>query len=255
MATQNKALIREKTLWECASRFWSVSSGRTAWCGIKTSKTNKSFHHEINVCVCVVVVVESDDKSESNAHHCCQLHSHPTTITTHGGQKWGLVRLPILRTLFNVSIVLVVLITRWVLRVLSKRVNSLFVVSAQWWFFVNEQCRLKPQLQSWNPHNPKRWLCRLWSTNYRTGTPTSAQICLTCLIELQIVIALGKSWHPEHYVCSQCGQELGRQPYFERGGKAFCENDYFELFSPKCAYCNGPIREVIWMFILKLHSF
>lgn len=33
--------------------------------------------------------------------------------------------------------------------------------------------------------------------------------------------------------------------YFERGGKAFCENDYFELFSPRCAYCNGPIRDVV----------
>lgn len=55
---------------------------------------------------------------------------------------------------------------------------------------------------------------------------------------------MGRSWHPEHYTCSHCGQELGKQPYFERGGKAFCENDYFELFSPRCAYCQGPIRNV-----------
>uniref|UniRef100_A0A914VYC2 LIM zinc-binding domain-containing protein n=1 Tax=Plectus sambesii TaxID=2011161 RepID=A0A914VYC2_9BILA len=59
----------------------------------------------------------------------------------------------------------------------------------------------------------------------------------------QVVIALGKMWHPEHYVCSQCGEELGHRNFFERSGKAYCENDYHNLFSPRCAYCNGPIKD------------
>jgi len=57
------------------------------------------------------------------------------------------------------------------------------------------------------------------------------------------VIALGKMWHPEHYLCSQCNEELGHRNFFERGGKAYCENDYHNLFSPRCAYCNGPIKD------------
>ncbi|MFH4977832.1 hypothetical protein AB6A40_004541 [Gnathostoma spinigerum] len=59
----------------------------------------------------------------------------------------------------------------------------------------------------------------------------------------QVVIALGKMWHPEHYVCCQCGEELGHRNFFERGGKAYCEADYHDMFSPRCAYCNGPIKD------------
>jgi paxillin len=59
----------------------------------------------------------------------------------------------------------------------------------------------------------------------------------------QIIMALGRMWHPEHYRCCQCGEELGRQNFIERGGKAYCEKDYHESFSPRCAYCNGPIKD------------
>ncbi|TKR77529.1 hypothetical protein L596_018483 [Steinernema carpocapsae] len=59
----------------------------------------------------------------------------------------------------------------------------------------------------------------------------------------QVVIALGKMWHPEHYVCCQCGEELGHRNFFERGGKAYCEDDYHNMFSPRCGYCNGAIKD------------
>ncbi|KAI6173595.1 Paxillin [Aphelenchoides besseyi] len=71
------------------------------------------------------------------------------------------------------------------------------------------------------------------------GQPIIGQV----LEQFRIVIAMGKNWHPEHYVCCHCSKELAHLPYFERGGKAYCEEDYFDLFSPRCAYCNGPIRE------------
>uniref|UniRef100_A0A7E4V113 Paxillin n=1 Tax=Panagrellus redivivus TaxID=6233 RepID=A0A7E4V113_PANRE len=59
----------------------------------------------------------------------------------------------------------------------------------------------------------------------------------------QIVMAMGKMWHPEHYVCCHCGIELGQQNYIERGGKAYCENDYHDLFSPRCVVCNGAVKD------------
>lgn len=79
--------------------------------------------------------------------------------------------------------------------------------------------------------------------------------CASCgkAILGQVVIALGKMWHPEHYVCCHCGEEIGHQNFFERGGKAYCENDYHDLFSPRCANCNGPIRDV--SFFLKFFKF
>uniref|UniRef100_A0AC34FL83 LIM zinc-binding domain-containing protein n=1 Tax=Panagrolaimus sp. ES5 TaxID=591445 RepID=A0AC34FL83_9BILA len=69
--------------------------------------------------------------------------------------------------------------------------------------------------------------------------------CAACEKQIigQVVIALGKMWHPEHYVCCHCGDQIGHKNFFERGGKAYCENDYHDLYSPRCAYCNGPIKD------------
>ncbi|NXR09148.1 LPXN protein, partial [Semnornis frantzii] len=62
---------------------------------------------------------------------------------------------------------------------------------------------------------------------------------------LQVLTALGKTWHPEHFTCACCGEELGSQPFFEREGQAYCEEDYYQAFAPRCAYCAGPIREKV----------
>ncbi|CAD6185755.1 unnamed protein product [Caenorhabditis auriculariae] len=59
----------------------------------------------------------------------------------------------------------------------------------------------------------------------------------------QVVIALGKMWHPEHYTCCECGAELGHRNFFERNGRAYCEEDYHNQFSPRCAGCSGPIKD------------
>lgn len=61
---------------------------------------------------------------------------------------------------------------------------------------------------------------------------------------MQVVTALGKVWHPEHFVCTQCETELGSRNFFEKDGRPYCENDYFTLFSPHCAQCNKPILNV-----------
>ncbi|XP_049676160.1 leupaxin isoform X4 [Accipiter gentilis] len=78
-------------------------------------------------------------------------------------------------------------------------------------------------------------------------TAAPASICATCHkpIAGKVLTALGKTWHPEHFTCAHCGQELGSQPFFERGGEAYCEEDYHQAFSPRCAYCAGPIREKV----------
>lgn len=65
-----------------------------------------------------------------------------------------------------------------------------------------------------------------------------------CASSSQVLTALGKTWHPEHFTCAHCGRELDKGPFFEQGGRAFCEEDYHQAFSPRCAYCAGPIREV-----------
>ena len=61
---------------------------------------------------------------------------------------------------------------------------------------------------------------------------------------LQVVTALGRTWHPEHFSCAHCQKELGTKNFFERDGQPYCEPDYHHLFSPRCSYCNGPILDV-----------
>ncbi|XP_051478368.1 leupaxin [Apus apus] len=78
-------------------------------------------------------------------------------------------------------------------------------------------------------------------------TAAPAGTCAACHkpIAGKALTALGKTWHPEHFTCSRCGQELGGRPFFERQGQAYCEEDYHQDFSPRCAYCAGPIREKV----------
>lgn len=61
---------------------------------------------------------------------------------------------------------------------------------------------------------------------------------------VQVVRALGRAWHPEHFVCCHCQQNIGSRNFFERDGLPYCEHDYQQLFSPRCFYCSGAILDV-----------
>ena len=67
--------------------------------------------------------------------------------------------------------------------------------------------------------------------------------CRTCnkMIMGQVVTAMGNTYHPEHFICSHCEKELGTETFFERDDNPYCEECCHFLFSPKCAYCSGPI--------------
>ncbi|XP_038056551.1 paxillin-like [Patiria miniata] len=89
-------------------------------------------------------------------------------------------------------------------------------------------------------------LGHLGSDVSRQGVSTVTKgSCAACQKQIigQIVTALGQTWHPEHFVCSHCQVELGTKSFFEREGQAYCEADYQNIFSPRCAYCNGPILD------------
>lgn len=76
-------------------------------------------------------------------------------------------------------------------------------------------------------------------------TTTQKGCCTACAKPIvgRVITALGKTWHPEHFTCTHCNQELGTKNFFEREGRPYCETDYHDLFSPRCAYCNGPILD------------
>lgn len=62
--------------------------------------------------------------------------------------------------------------------------------------------------------------------------------------------AVGKSFHPDHFFCAQCGISLINQTFIEYQGKvryvfmkAFCSDDYATLFATRCAHCLQPLLE------------
>ncbi|KAK5872819.1 hypothetical protein PBY51_013481 [Eleginops maclovinus] len=80
----------------------------------------------------------------------------------------------------------------------------------------------------------------------RLGVQTVAKgVCGACKKPIvgQVVTAMGRTWHPEHFVCTHCQDEIGSRNFFEREGQPYCEKDYHHLFSPRCHYCNGPILD------------
>lgn len=103
------------------------------------------------------------------------------------------------------------------------------------------------QSQAAPKQNLDSMLGNLQADMSRQGVNTSQKGCCNACekpIVGQVITALGKTWHPEHFTCAHCTQELGTRNFFERDGKPYCEPDYHNLFSPRCAYCNGPILDV-----------
>ncbi|TDH08469.1 hypothetical protein EPR50_G00098120 [Perca flavescens] len=71
--------------------------------------------------------------------------------------------------------------------------------------------------------------------------------CASCNKDIvgKMITALGQVWHPEHFVCVACKTELSTTGFFERDDQPYCDKDYHQLFSPRCAYCKGPIVQNI----------
>uniref|UniRef100_A0A8C8CFV5 LIM zinc-binding domain-containing protein n=1 Tax=Oncorhynchus tshawytscha TaxID=74940 RepID=A0A8C8CFV5_ONCTS len=55
-----------------------------------------------------------------------------------------------------------------------------------------------------------------------------------------VVTALGRVWHPEHFVCSECETELG---FHDREGQQYCQQCFLSLFASRCQGCTQPILE------------
>jgi len=68
-------------------------------------------------------------------------------------------------------------------------------------------------------------------------------VCAQCntIIVGRWITALGKKWHPEHFVCAQCFNPFPNGTFFEYEGKPYCETDYHELFGPRCGGCGRAI--------------
>lgn len=54
--------------------------------------------------------------------------------------------------------------------------------------------------------------------------------------------AMGKTFHPECFVCAYCGKIFANSPFYLEDGLPYCEEDWNELFTTKCVSCGFPIE-------------
>lgn len=61
------------------------------------------------------------------------------------------------------------------------------------------------------------------------------------------IVALGKTWCPEHFNCanSQCRRSLQEIGFVEEQGQLYCEGCFEQYLAPICAKCNSRIKGVI----------
>lgn len=70
-------------------------------------------------------------------------------------------------------------------------------------------------------------------------------ICAHCQKPIigRSVTALGKVWHPEHFMCFTCKDPFAGSSFYEHLGKPYCELHYLQQFGKVCHTCNKPIAD------------
>lgn len=64
------------------------------------------------------------------------------------------------------------------------------------------------------------------------------------------IVALGATWHPEHFVCTGCGRPIGHAHFQLHQDHPYHAECYAQMVAPRCAYCNKPLlgryRKDMW---------
>ncbi|KAF3693735.1 PDZ and LIM domain protein 7 LIM mineralization protein [Channa argus] len=68
-------------------------------------------------------------------------------------------------------------------------------------------------------------------------------VCGACnkIIRGRYLVALGRSWHPEEFTCSQCKAVLDEGGFFEERGSVYCTKCHDNRYAPNCAKCKKKI--------------
>ncbi|KAJ1345374.1 hypothetical protein BSLG_000887 [Batrachochytrium salamandrivorans] len=73
---------------------------------------------------------------------------------------------------------------------------------------------------------------------------TMGQICYACRRPIvgRSKSAIGKIYHPEHFVCWKCDKPFDGAPHFELQSRPYCEAHYKELTGSVCSYCRSAAK-------------
>jgi leupaxin len=89
-------------------------------------------------------------------------------------------------------------------------------------------------------------LCARWPSDWfgLHGTVTAG--CAACdkpiTLHAQALLALGKQWHQDCFVCTECRCPL-LGTFFEMSGVPYCTKDYQRKFDLTCAACGEVITD------------
>ncbi|TRY64572.1 hypothetical protein DNTS_033871 [Danionella cerebrum] len=72
---------------------------------------------------------------------------------------------------------------------------------------------------------------------------TRTPMCAHCntIIRGPFLVAMGKSWHKEEFVCWHCHGSLADTGFVEERGGVYCERCYEEYMAPVCTHCHQKI--------------
>lgn len=70
----------------------------------------------------------------------------------------------------------------------------------------------------------------------------------------QVLTALEKKYHPEHFVCIKCKLPITGSNFQQHEGEPVCEADYAKYFLKKCHGCKLPIRGVSRLLFILFFS-
>lgn len=99
------------------------------------------------------------------------------------------------------------------------------------------------------PDQKELIVLKMFSTfeNIESRTPAviygGKGVCV-CDSRGRYLVALGRSWHPEEFTCSQCKKVLDEGGFFEERGSVYCTKCYDNRYAPNCAKCKKKITGV-----------
>ncbi|XP_059395929.1 PDZ and LIM domain protein 5-like isoform X4 [Carassius carassius] len=72
---------------------------------------------------------------------------------------------------------------------------------------------------------------------------TRTPMCAHCSMVIRgpFLVAMGKSWHKEEFICSHCSSSLADVGFVEERGSVYCERCYERFLAPTCFRCQQKI--------------
>ena len=82
------------------------------------------------------------------------------------------------------------------------------------------------------------------ATEQEDKVPKQVFQCGSCGKGVQrgYIQAMGKVWHPEHFVCEICNKNLQGASFIPHEGRPYHQHCYLDQYAPRCAGCDQPIE-------------